>query len=186
MSVNIVLEETKRKMDRAIEVFRGELSRLKTGRASAAMLADIKADYYGTPTPVNQMATVTVPESRLLLIQPWDASQIPAVEKAILASDIGLTPANDGKVIRIAVPALTEERRKEIAKVARKYAEETRVCIRNLRRDANEEIKKLEKEKKISQDESKKGQEKIQELTDRKIKTVDELLCGKEKEIMEV
>lgn len=186
MSVKTVYDEAKRKMDKALEVFKAELSRLRTGRASAAMLEDVMIDYYGSPMPVNQVGTVSVPESRLLTIQPWDVSQISAIEKAILVSDLGLTPMNDGKTIRIQIPPLNEERRKELVKVGKKYTEEAKVAIRNLRRDANEEIKKLEKEKAISQDELKKAQEHVQTITDKEIKTIDEMLSKKEKEIMEV
>lgn len=186
MSVKSVYDETKRKMDKALDVFGAELAKLRTGRASAGMLDGVNVDYYGTPTPISGVATVGVPEARLLVIQPWDVSQIQIIEKAILASDLGLTPMNDGKIIRIQIPALNEERRKELVKIGKKYVEECKVAIRNIRRDSNDAIKKLEKEKTVSQDESKKAQEQIQIMTDKEIKSADEMLLKKEKEIMEV
>lgn len=186
MGAKEIFDSTIRKMDNALKVFRHELGRLRTGRASLSLLEGVKADYYGTPTPISQVATLTIPEPKLIVIHPWDVSQISAIEKGILSSDLGLTPTNDGKVIRIQIPQLTEERRKELTKVARKYAEETRVAIRNCRRDANEALKKLEKEKSLSQDELKKAQNHIQEITDKEIKGVDEVFSRKEKEIMEV
>ena len=186
MSVKGVYDETKRKMDKALDVFRAELAKLRTGRASAGMLDGVSVDYYGTPTPISQLATVNVPEARLLVIQPWDVSQIQIIEKAILSSDLGLTPANDGKIIRIQIPALNEERRKELVKIGKKYVEECKVAIRNIRRESNDGIKKFEKEKAVSQDEAKKAQEQIQIMTDKEIKSADEMLAKKEKEIMEV
>ncbi|MBI5561178.1 MAG: ribosome recycling factor [Deltaproteobacteria bacterium] len=186
MGIKEIYDEATRKMENAIKVFQNELNRLRTGRASLTLLEGVKVDYYGTPTPVNQVASLSVPEARLIVVQPWDVSQIAAIEKAILSSDLGLTPTNDGKVIRIQVPQLTEERRKELTKLARKYTEEGRVAVRNLRRDANEALKKLEKDKTISQDEHKKAQTHIQDITDKEIKRVDGILSMKEKEIMEV
>ncbi|MFZ3071960.1 MAG: ribosome recycling factor [Thermodesulfobacteriota bacterium] len=173
-------------MDKALEVFGAELAKLRTGRASAGMLDAVRVDYYGTPAPISQIATVNAPEARLLVVQPWDVSQIQMIEKAILSSDLGLTPVNDGKIIRIQIPALNEERRKELVKIGKKYVEECKIAIRNIRRDSNEGIKKLEKEKGVSQDESKKAQEQIQLMTDKEIKSADEMLAKKEKEIMEV
>ncbi len=181
-----IIREMKKKMSRAVEILDQEFSRLRTGRASASILDGVKVDYYGTPTPVNQLATISIPESRLIVIQPWDTSQIQAIEKAILSSDLGLTPVNDGKVIRISIPQLTEERRKELVKVAKRYAEDARVSIRNVRREANENLRKMEKNKELSQDELKKAQEEVQKVTDDFIDKVDELLSRKEKEIMEV
>lgn len=186
MSKEAILTELKLMADKAIDALGHELSGLRTGRASIAMFDNIKVDYYGTFTPVKQLANFSVPEPRLIIIQPWDVSLIGAVEKAILASDIGITPANDGKVIRINIPQLNEERRKELVKVAKRFAEECRVSIRNARRDANETSKKLEKDKNISQDELKKLQHDIQEITDRQGVRVDEVLARKEAEIMEV
>ncbi len=186
MELKELFQETRRRMDKARSVLKDEFARLRTGRASAGLLEGIKVDYYGTSTPVNQLATINIPEPRLIVIQPWDISQIGAIEKAILSSDLGITPTNDGKVIRISIPQLTEERRKELVKVARKYAEECRVAIRNVRRDANEKLKKLEKDKLISQDELKKAQQEIQKITDEEIEGINNLLEAKEREIMEV
>lgn len=181
-----IFKKMKDRMAKAIEVLETELSGLRTGRASLHLLDGIKVDYYGTPTPINQVASLSVPESRTILIQPWDTSQMQVIEKAIMTSDLGLTPTNDGKVIRITMPQLTEERRKELVKVAKKYAEECRVSIRNIRRDANDEVKKLEKDKEVSQDEAKKLLDQVQEITDENISTVDDIISRKEKEIMEV
>ncbi|HZX35438.1 MAG TPA: ribosome recycling factor [Thermodesulfobacteriota bacterium] len=186
MSVKGVYDETKRKMDKALDVFGLELAKLRTGRASVGMLDGVRVDYYGTPTPISQLATINVPEARLLVIQPWDVSQIQIIEKAVLSSGLGLTPVNDGKIIRIQIPALNEERRKELVKVGKKYVEECKVAIRNIRRESNEGIKKIEKEKGMSQDESKKAQAEIQIMTDKEIKSADEMFLKKEKEIMEV
>ncbi|HHD11012.1 MAG TPA: ribosome recycling factor [Deltaproteobacteria bacterium] len=186
MELKELFQETRKRMDKARSVLKEEFAKLRTGRASAGLLEGIKVDYYGTPTPINQLATINIPEPRLIVIQPWDVSQIGAIEKAILSSDLGLTPTNDGKIIRISIPQLTEERRKELVKVAKKYAEECRVAIRNIRRDANEKLKKLEKDKLISQDELKKAQQEIQKITDDEIEEINALLEKKEKEIMEV
>ncbi len=181
-----VFDETDARMEKAIEALRGELSKVRTGRASVTLLEGVKVDYYGSPTPLNQVATLSAPESRLITVQPWDISQIQPIEKAISSADLGLTPSNDGKIIRIQVPALTEERRKEFVKLVRKYAEECRISIRNARREANETLKKMEKDKDISEDDCKKGQEEVQDITDSKIKKVDSILSAKEADIMEV
>jgi len=181
-----IFKEMKDKMDKAIDVFHRELAKLRTGRASLSILDGVRVDYYGTPTPIHQLATMSVPESRLITIQPWDASVLADIEKAIMNSDLGLTPTNDGKLIRISIPQLTEERRKDIVKVAKKVAEECKIAIRNNRRDANESIKKVEKDKAISQDDLKKAQTQIQEITDKYIAKIDDILKHKEKEIMEV
>ncbi len=186
MELKELFQETRKRMDKARSVLKEEFAKLRTGRASAGLLEGIKVDYYGTPTPINQLATINIPEPRLIVIQPWDVSQIGAIEKAVLSSDLGLTPTNDGKIIRISIPQLTEERRKELVKVAKKYAEECRVAIRNIRRDANEKLKKLEKDKLISQDELKKAQQEIQKITDDEIEEINALLEKKEEEIMEV
>lgn len=156
------------------------------GRASTALVDSIKADYYGTPTPICQMASVTVPDSRTITIQPWDKSGFSAVEKAILKSDLGLTPTNDGKVIRIVIPPLTEDRRKELVKVGRKYAEESRVAVRNVRREANEALKKLEKDKTITEDERKKAEADVQDLTNKYVGNVDKAFEAKEQEILAI
>lgn len=163
-----------------------EFAKLRTGRATTALIDGIKADYYGTPTPISQMASVTVPDSRTITIQPWDKSGFGAVEKAILKSDLGLTPVNDGKIIRITIPALTEERRKELVKVARKYSEDAKVAVRNVRRDTNDQLKKMEKEKLISEDERKKKEEEVQKLTDKYVGEIDKITSAKEKEILEI
>jgi len=184
--ISDVLNLTEEKMKKTVELLRKDLGSIRAGRANPAMLEKINVDYYGTPTPINQLANISVPEPRTLLIQPWDKSSIKDIEKAILKSDLGITPSNDGVVIRLIVPQLTEERRKDIVKMIKKKAEEARVAIRNIRREAIDDIKKLEKEKAATEDDSKKAQEKSQKLTDKYIKDIDELLEKKEKEIMEV
>ena len=179
-------QETRERMGKTIAALENELKRIRTGRASTSLLDGIKLDYYGTPTPLNQTATVAVPESRLITIQPWDATIIKDIEKAILKSELGLTPMNDGKVIRISIPSLTEERRKELVKVARKMAEDNKVAIRNIRRDANEMLKDLKKEKEITEDDLFRSQDEVQKVTDQFISEVDELCATKEKEILEI
>ena len=174
------------KMDGQIEHLRHELAGVRTGRASIALLDHIKVDYYGTPTPLKQVATLAAPEGRLITVQPFDARLIKDIEKAIQASDLGLTPASDGKIIRLPIPALTEERRKDLVKLCKKLAEDVRVHIRNIRRDILEEIKKLQKETKMTEDESKKAHDEIQKLTDGYILKVDEILKKKEAEITEI
>ncbi len=174
------------RMDKAIESLKKDIAGIRTGRASLGIFEGITVDYYGTPTPINQVATMSVPESRLIIIQPWDPKIIAEIEKAILKSDLGLNPSNDGKIIRIAVPPLTEERRKQIIKQVHKRVEEAKIAVRNIRRDSNDEVKKLEKEKKMSEDDAKKTLEEIQKLTDSYIKRTDEINSHKEKELMEV
>ena len=181
-----VKKDAEDRMSKALTALERDFSKLRTGRATTALVDDIKVDYYGTPTPISQLASVAVPDSRSLTIQPWDRGSFALVEKAILKSDLGLTPINDGKTIRITIPPLTEERRKELVKVAKKYTEEAKVAIRNIRRDANEALKKLEKDKTFSEDESKKAQESIQKLTDAQVAKADQKLQVKEKEIMEL
>jgi ribosome recycling factor len=178
--------KTTERMTRTIEVLKKDLASVRTGRASLALLDGIIVNYYDTQTPLQQLATLSIPESRQIAIQPWDQKIIPDIEKAILKSDLGLTPMNDGKIIRINIPPLTEERRKQLVKAVKKKAEEAKVSIRNIRRDANEELKKLEREKHLSEDEVKKSQEDTQKITDSFITKVDEVLGYKEKEIMEV
>lgn len=173
-------------MDKVIIAFQRELATLRAGRATPSLLDRIEVNYYDTMTPLNQLAGIAAPEPRLLVIQPWDKQSITEIEKAILKSDLGLTPSNDGQVIRLTIPQLTEERRKELVKFTRKKAEETKVGIRNVRREANEEIKGLEKDGLISEDERHRSQEQVQELTDGKVKEVDNILQIKEKEIMEL
>lgn len=181
-----IKRKTTEKMDSAIEALKKEFASIRTGRASLALLDGIKVDYYGNLTPLQQLASLSIPESRQIAIQPWEQKIISDIEKAILKSDLGLTPSNDGKVIRINIPPLTEERRKQLVKTIKKFAEDSKIAVRNIRRDANEEIKKLEKEKQISEDETKKFLDEIQKLTDSYVKKIDELTGHKEKEIMEV
>jgi len=178
--------KTTDRMARAIEALKKEFASIRTGRASLSLLDEIIVNYYETPTPLQQLASLSIPESRQMAIQPWDPKVISEIEKAILKSDLGLTPMNDGKIIRINIPPLTEERRKQLVKTVKKKAEEAKVAIRNIRRDTNEELKKLEKEKHISEDVVKKSQDEIQKITDSYITKVDEVLANKEKEIMEV
>ncbi len=179
------LKEVERKMEKSISLLEREFGKLRTGRASVALLDSVRVEYYGKKVPLNQVATLSVPESRLIVVQPWDPKLIQDIEKAISASGLGLNPVDDGKVIKIPIPPLSEERRKELVKVAGKIAEGSRVAIRNIRREANEHYKKLEKGKEISKDELKKFLDKVQELTDKYIEKVNELLKKKEKEIME-
>ena len=174
------------KMKKALEALRREYSSLRAGRATPALLDKVNVDYYGTPTPVNQVANVSVPEARMITIQPWEKTMLGAIEKAILKSDLGLTPNSDGTIIRLNIPQLTKERRTELAKTIGKKAEDARVAVRNIRRDANDAIKKLEKEKVATEDNSKKAQEDMQKVTDKYIKEIDNTMAAKEKEIMEV
>jgi ribosome recycling factor len=173
------------RMEKAINALKKELSSLRAGRAVPALLDRVQVEYYGAMTPVNQLANISTPDSRTLMIQPWDKSSMSAIEKAIMKSDLGLTPSNDGSMIRIVIPALTEERRADLVKMTRKFGEEAKVAVRNVRRDANDDIKKMEKNG-ISEDESRKHQEDIQKFTDKYIAEVEKVLVGKEKEIMEV
>lgn len=174
------------RMQASVDALKKKFGTVRTGRASLSLLDGLAVDYYGTPTPVQQVASLSIPDSRQILIQPWEQKIIPEIEKAIMKSDLGLTPMNDGKLIRINIPVLTEERRKQLVKVVKKEAEDAKVAVRNIRRDINEELKKLEKEKHVSEDEIKKEHDEIQKITDSFIKKVDELLEHKEKEIMEV
>lgn len=180
-----ITENAEIKMEKSVNLLAQELSKLRTGRASPAILEGIKVEYYGSTLPLNQVATISIPEPRLIVIQPWDKTALGEIEKAIYKSAIGLTPNNDGSVIRLSIPPLTTERREELVKLTQKMGEEARVAIRNIRRDANNEIKKGEKEKKISEDESFKAQEHVQKITDEFIEKVDEVLDKKEKEIRE-
>lgn len=173
------------RMEKALAALKRDLSTLRAGRASPSVLDRVSADYYGTPTPINQLGSINTPDSRTLVIQPWDKSALAAIEKAILKSDLGLNPANDGSIIRIVIPPLTEERRKELAKDTKKFGEDAKVAIRNIRRDANDDIKKKEKDE-ISEDESRRHQDDVQKMTDRFVSEVDKILAAKEKEIMEV
>lgn len=186
MDIESVLFDSEDRMEKAIATLEREFGRLRTGRASTNLVDNIKVDYYGTPTPISQLASVAIPDSRTITIQPWDRGAFGGVEKAILKSDLGLTPVNDGKIIRISIPPLTEERRKELGKIARKNGEEAKVAVRNVRRDANDQLKKLEKDKAISEDELKKATDDVQKLTDRFVAKVDEKCQAKEKEIMDI
>lgn len=186
MDKDAVILDAEERMEKAVNNLDKEFAKLRTGRASGALVDGIKADYYGAPTPISQMASVAVPDSRTITIQPWDKGGFAAVEKAILKSDLGLTPVNDGKIIRVSIPPLTEERRKDLVKVSRKYAEDAKVAVRNVRRDANEHLKKLEKDKAISEDDLKKATEEVQKLTDKYVAEADKKCQSKEKEIMDI
>src|SRR4030042_1827159 len=181
-----IIEDVEAKMEKTLTSLKTDLGKVRTGRASLALLDHIRIDYYGTPTPLQQVASLAVPEARIITIQPWDTTIIGEIEKALLRSELGLTPANDGKIIRIAIPRVTEERRKELVKVVRKMGEATKVSLRNLRREANDHLKGLEKNKKISQDQLHQLMEKVQKSTDTHIEKVDAILAAKEKEIMEI
>lgn len=178
--------DSQERMVKAITSLEKEFTKLRTGRASTSIVDTIKVDYYGTPTPINQLASIAIPDSSSITIQPWDKNAFNPIEKAILKSELGLTPINDGKIIRISLPPLTEDRRKDLVKLARKYGEDTKVAIRNIRRDANEQLKRLEKNKFISEDELKGFTEDIQKMTDNYIKEVDTHCKTKEKEIIEI
>jgi ribosome recycling factor len=184
--VKEALQEAENKMKSAEKTLEDSLASLRTGRASPVLVEKLMVDYYDVPTPLMQLATITAPEPRLLAIKPFDPSSMKTIEKGILASDLGLTPTNDGKIIRLIIPPLTEDRRKELVKVVHHRAEETRIAIRNVRRDAHNDLRESEKEKVISEDELKRGEEDLQKLTDRMIEKVDASVARKEKEIMEV
>jgi ribosome recycling factor len=181
-----IIADIKKRMSKTLEDLQKELQSVRTGRASVNLLDHVLVSYYGTPTPVNQMATLSVPESTLVVIQPWDTSTIKEIEKAILSSDLGITPSNDGKVIRLPIPSLTEERRKQLAKQVLHIAENHRVAIRQLRHDGNDKAKKLSKEKKISEDDEKDTLKKIQEMTDQHIRSIDQLAEKKQQELLKI
>ena len=183
--INEVISTTTDRMQKAIEALRKQMASLRAGHATPALVEHIRVEYYGTPTPLNQLATISTPEARLLIIQPWERTILPDVEKAIHKSDLGLNPTNDGSIIRLVIPPLTEERRKEFVKLAKNKAEQCRVSIRNIRRDANEQIKKLQKTTDLSEDDAKRGMDEIQKVTDGAIADVNSLLEEKEKEILE-
>ena len=183
--IESTLQETKERMGKTIDDLENELKRVRTGRASLALLDGIRVDYYGTQTALNQMASLSVPESRLIVIQPWDVSAIKEIEKAILKSDLGLTPSSDGKLIRISIPPLTEDRRKELVKVVSKMCEEHKVAVRNIRRDSNELLKGFKKDGDISEDDAFKGQDSVQKITDDFVSRIDLIYKEKEKEILE-
>ncbi|HWP98617.1 MAG TPA: ribosome recycling factor [Syntrophomonadaceae bacterium] len=181
-----MINDTENRMKKTIEHLTQDLASLRAGRANPAMVDRVVVNYYGQPTPLNQLANIAVPEPRLLVIQPWDKSSIADIEKAIMKSDLGINPSNDGNVIRLAIPQLTEDRRKEIVKTVKKRGEEAKVAVRNIRREQNDLMKSSEKEKLISEDEGKKGMDEVQKITDRYIKDVDAIITAKEKDIMEV
>lgn len=185
MELNEVISKTESQMQKSLEVSEQHLSKIRTGRASASLLDDVKVNAYGTPSPINQTASVSAPDARTLLIQPWDKSLLSEIEKAIMASDLGFNPQNDGQIIRIPIPPLTEERRKEFVKLAKKNTEDIKVAIRNIRRDNIEVLRKAEKNKELSEDFRKQGEDEIQKLTDKYIALVDKQLEKKEKELME-
>lgn len=186
MSADSVIHETRPKMEAVIEDFKRKLSNVRTGRATVGLLDTVSVDYYGSPTPLTQMASVAVPEPQLLTVQPWDISQLGAVEKAIIAANLGLNPSNDGKIIRLPVPALNEERRKQLAKQVHEIAEEHRIAVRNVRHHSNDVLKKMLKDKLISEDDERRGLDEVQKLTNTFIGRLDELSKNKETEIMTV
>jgi len=181
-----VIQDMKSHMDKSVENLRREFQKVRTGRASVSLLDEVKVDYYGNPSTLSQVATLSVPEPRTITIQPWEATLIPAIEKAIMKADLGLTPGNDGKLIRLNLPSLTEERRKEIVKNLKKMAEEAKVAVRNIRRDSLEKLKKLEKEKQITEDDLKRAEKEVQDITNAETVKIDEVVAHKEKEVMEV
>jgi len=183
--IESIYQETTQSMEKSIDSLKNEFKKIRTGRASPSILDGIRVEYYGTTTPLNQMASLSIPESRLISIQPWDVSIIKDIEKAILKSDLGLTPSNDGKLIRISIPPLTEDRRKELVKVIQKKSEEHRVAVRNIRRDSNELLKGLKKDGEISEDDAFRAQDQVQKITDKHIKLIDDVCKEKEKEILE-
>jgi ribosome recycling factor len=186
MSEKDVIKETRPRMEASVDDLRRRLSSVRTGRAVVTLLDPVVVDYYGTPTPLNQMASISVPDPQMLAVQPWDGSQLGAIEKAIRTADLGLNPSNDGKMVRVPIPALTEERRKQLAKQVHEFAEEHRTAIRNIRRDANERLKKMLKDKTISEDNERDGLDEVQKLTNTYIGKVDELAKTKEQEILSV
>ena len=181
-----LFNDLERKMKNAIEVLKKEFQKVRTGRANPAILDNVMVDYYGTPTPVNQVGNVSVPDPQMITISPWEKKMLSEIEKAIQKADLGLTPQNDGNIIRLPIPPLTEERRKEMVKQIKKIGENAKIPIRNVRREGNDLLKKMEKDKEISQDDQKQQMDKVQELTDKYVKSVDELMGEKEKELMEV
>jgi ribosome recycling factor len=185
MPVQTIVNDASAMMKKAVEHVQQQLAKVRTGRASASMLDNVKVEYYGEPTPVSQVGSVSTPDARSILIQPWDRSVLQGIERAILAANLGVTPQNDGQVIRITVPPLTEERRKDIVKQCKKMAEDGKLAVRNIRRDANEHLKVAEKEEHYSEDDRKRGEEEVQKLTDKYVKDIDTILAAKEVEVME-
>lgn len=186
MVVKKIHTDTEERMKRAVEAIRKELASIRTGKATTSLLDGIRVDYYGTLTPLSQVANISVPDARLLVIQPWEKKMIPEIVKAIQKSDLGLNPQSDPNVVRLPIPPLTEERRRDLVKLVKKVVEEGKVAIRNIRRDSNDALKNAEKDKDISEDESRKGQERVQEITDDHIEKIEEMLKKKEQEIMEI
>jgi ribosome recycling factor len=184
--VNDVLKELQANLDKAIEALKKDLGKVRTGRATVSILDGIRVDYYGTPTPLNQVASLNVPDPRLITIKPWEKSLIPEIEKTIRSAQLGLNPSSDGEIVRLPMPALTEERRKDLVKMVKKMAEEAKVALRGARRDANEMLKEFQKSKDITEDEEKQGLKKVQDSTDGAVTKVDEVVAKKEKEILEV
>ncbi len=185
MEYKEIITSTKELMAKAVEFSKNQISKVRTGRATASLVDGLKADYYGSPTPISQMANISTPDARTIVIQPFDKSNLKEIEKSIQAADLGFNPQNDGTIIRIPVPPLTEERRKEYVKLAKKYSEEGKVAVRNVRRDQIEVLRKNEKDKKITEDDKKRGEEEIQKITDQHIKFIDEATAAKEKELMD-
>ncbi|WP_419780380.1 ribosome recycling factor [Maridesulfovibrio sp.] len=184
--INEVLADGKKRMEGALTALENDFAKLRTGRAATSLVDNITVDYYGTPTPINQVASVSIPDSRTIAIQPWDKGAFPLIEKALLQSDLGLNPVNDGKLLRISIPPLTEDRRKELVKIAKKYTEDSKIALRNVRRDMNDSMKKMEKDKEISEDEQRKAQDDVQKMTDDYVKKCDAACVDKEKEILEI
>ena len=184
--IDLIISETSEKMDKSVDALKKDLKKIRTGRASLSLLDDVRVNYYNTPTPLNQLASLSVPESRMITIQPWDPSAIKEIEKAIMKSNLGLTPSSDGKIIRITMPPLTEDRRKDIVKQVNKVCEEYRIAVRNIRREANDSLKTLKKDGDASEDDVTKAFDQIQKLTDEHVKQIDDLYKDKEKEILEV
>ncbi|MFO7817284.1 MAG: ribosome recycling factor [Thermodesulfobacteriota bacterium] len=180
------LKDCRERMDKAVQSLENDFSKLRTGRASTSLVEDLNVEYYGTPTPLNQLASLSTPDSRTIAIQPWDRNAFANIEKAIIKSDLGLNPVNDGKLIRINIPALTEERRKDMVKMAKKMAEDAKIVIRNIRRDENDALKKKKNDKDLTEDEMHKGQEEVQKITDEFVEKIQDVLEQKEKEIMEI
>ncbi|MBW2451296.1 MAG: ribosome recycling factor [Deltaproteobacteria bacterium] len=181
-----VKSNAKNGMNKSLDALKRELGKVRTGRASLSIIDDVKVDYYGTPTPLNQVGTLAVPEPRMITIQPWEKNLIPEIEKAILKADLGLNPASDGQLVRLVFPPVTEERRKEMVKQVKRIGEDAKIAVRNSRRDANDALKKLEKDKEISEDELKRAEKDVQDLTDSFVEKVDQIVAEKEKDLMEI
>lgn len=184
--IDEVISEARAAMDKAVKALRKEMTKIRTGRASTSLLDDVRVDYYGVPTPLSQVATLAAPEPRLLTVQPWEKNLIPEIEKALFKADLGLTPSSDGLLIRLPVPALTEERRREMVKITKRMGEEAKISVRNARRDANETLKMLEKEKEITEDDLKRSEKDVQQVTDDFVAAVDTVIQNKESEVMEI